>query len=64
VDPAAINADLARARTLELAARADVDRAILDFAAKLPAADRGRLGQALAQPPHRGGRRGPPPPAP
>jgi uncharacterized membrane protein len=62
VDPAAINADLERARALEGAARADVDRAILDFSAKLPVADRARLGQALAQPPRHGGRRGQPPP--
>jgi uncharacterized membrane protein len=61
VDPAAINADLDRARSLELAARAEVDRTILDFAARLPAADRARLGQALAQPPRRGLRHEPPP---
>jgi uncharacterized membrane protein len=61
-DPTAISAELDRARTLEAAARADVDRTILEFAAKLPVADRARLGEALAQPPRRGGRHGPPPP--
>lgn len=64
VDAAAINADLDRARAMELQARADVDRAILGFAAKLPAADRARFGQALAEPPRHGGRHGPPPPMP
>lgn len=62
VDMAGISADLDRARALELQARADVDRVILGFAAKLPAADRARLGQALAQPPRGGMRREPRPP--
>jgi uncharacterized membrane protein len=59
LDAAAINADLARARALETQSRADVDTAVLGFAAKLPAADRARLSAALAEPP-RHGRRGPP----
>jgi uncharacterized membrane protein len=62
VDMAGISADLDRARALELQARADVDRVILGFAAKLPAADRARLGQALAQPPRGGMRPAPRPP--
>lgn len=69
VDSGGINADLDRARALESEARAEIDRTILNFAVGLPAADRARLGQALAQPPRRGpGPRGPgpawPPPPP
>jgi len=62
VDPAAITVDLDRARAMETQARADFDRTILDFAAKLAPADRAHLGQALSEPPRRGGRRGPPRP--
>lgn len=62
VDPAAITADLDRARAMETQARADFDHAILDFAAKLAPADRAHFGQALAEPPHHGARRGTPPP--
>jgi uncharacterized membrane protein len=61
VDGGAITADLDRSRALETQARADVDHAILGFAVKLPAAERARLGQALAEPPRRG-RRGAGPP--
>ncbi|THD79835.1 MAG: periplasmic heavy metal sensor [Phenylobacterium sp.] len=63
VDAAAIAADLDHARALETEARGDVDHKIVDFAAKLPVADRGKLGQALSTPPQRrGGQRQPPPP--
>jgi uncharacterized membrane protein len=62
VDANAINADLDRARVLEGEARGEVDHKIVEFAAKLPAADRAKLGQALAQPPQRRG--GPRPPGP
>lgn len=60
LDAKGIAGDLDRARALETEARGDVDHAILDFAGRLPAPDRARLGQALANPPHRGPR--PPPP--
>lgn len=60
VDPAAITGDLDRARALETDARGEIDHAIVQFAAKLPAADRAKLGQALSQPPlRRGGPHGP-----
>jgi len=62
VDASAITTDLDRSRALETQARAEVDHAILGFAVKLPAAERARLGQALAEPPRHGGRYGPPPP--
>jgi uncharacterized membrane protein len=55
VDPAAITGDLDRARALETDARGEIDHAIVQFAAKLPAADRAKLGQALSQPPQRHG---------
>lgn len=61
LDAAGIAADLDRARALETQSRADVERAILGFAARLPAAERARLGEALAQPARRGPRREPPP---
>jgi uncharacterized membrane protein len=63
VDAKGIDASLDQARALEGQARADVEHKIVDFAAHLPAAERGPLSQALAHPmPHRGGpRRGPPP---
>ena len=64
VDAAAISTDLDHARALEAEARGDVDHRIVEFAAKLPAADRGKLGQALSLPPQRrggGSRQGPPP---
>jgi uncharacterized membrane protein len=65
VDPAAISGDLDRARALETDARGEIDHAIVQFAAKLPAADRAKLGAALSQPPmHRGGPHGPPGPGP
>jgi uncharacterized membrane protein len=64
VDAGAITTDLDRSRALETQARAEIDRAILGFAVKLPAAERARLGQALAEPPRHGGRHGPPPPPP
>lgn len=60
VDAAAVTGDLDRARALETDARGEIDHAIVQFAAKLPPADRARLAQALAQPPqHRGGPHGP-----
>jgi uncharacterized membrane protein len=64
VDAAAVTADLDRARALETEARGEVDRAIVGFAAKLPAGQRGALGAALANPPQRRGPRPPPPPQP
>lgn len=60
LDPQPILRDLDSARTLEAQARGDVDHRIVDFAARLPADQRARLGQALAQP--RRGPGGPPPP--
>jgi uncharacterized membrane protein len=62
MDAAAITAELDKARGLEGDARAAVDRRILDFASRLPAADRAKLGQALAVPPHHGMWRSAPPP--
>lgn len=64
LDAKGIGADLDRARALETQARGDVDHAILNFSARLPAADRARLGQALAQPMRRGPPGGAPPPPP
>ncbi|MFC3070941.1 periplasmic heavy metal sensor [Phenylobacterium soli] len=55
LDAKGIAADLDHARALETGARGDVDHAILEFAEHLPAADRARLGQALAQPMRHGG---------
>jgi len=63
VDAAAITGDLDRARALETDARGEIDHTIVQFAAKLPPADRAKLGQALSQPPmHHGGPHGPPGP--
>lgn len=67
VDAAGVIADLDKARALQAQAQSDVDRKIVDFAAKLPAAERARFGEAMAQPPQhrhghgRGGPGGPPP---
>jgi len=67
VDAAGIAADLDKARALQAEAQSEVDRKTVDFAAKLPAGERARFGEAMAQPPqHRGGRGrggpgGPPP---
>lgn len=75
VDPQAAVASLDQARTLEFQARAEMDRAVVGFAATLPAEERRRLGEALKarqHPPHgpwSGGRAAPglpgePPPLP
>lgn len=62
LDSAAIVADLDKARSLQAQAQSQMDRRIVDFAAHLPAAERGRFGEALSQPPQRRGGRRPPPP--
>jgi uncharacterized membrane protein len=59
LDPQPILRDLGSARALEAEARGEVDQRIVEFAARLPADQRARLGEALAHPPHRG----PAPPA-
>ena len=64
VDTAAVTADLDRARALEVEARGDIDRTIVGFAARLPAADRARFAEALARPPRHGPRPGPGPQGP
>lgn len=64
VDTAGIVADLDRARSVQAQAQSEMDRKVVEFAARLPAAERARFGQALSEPPQRGGghrRRGPPP---
>ena len=61
LDGAGVLADLDRARTLQSEAQDEIDRKIVDLAAQMPAAQRARLGAALAQPPQR---RGAPPPGP
>ena len=64
VDAAGVVADLDKARAMQAEAQSEVDKQIVEFAAKLPAAERARFGAAMAQPPqHRGGR-GPRPPMP
>jgi uncharacterized membrane protein len=60
-DPAAVTAALGRARGLEMQARAEVERRIVDFAAALTPAERARLAERLA---HAGPRRRGPPPGP
>jgi uncharacterized membrane protein len=60
-DPAAAKANLAQARTQSTAARASVEDAVADFAAKLPVDQRAALGRALERVTSRareGGRRG------
>jgi uncharacterized membrane protein len=47
VDPQASLAALEQARTLEFQARAEMDRAVIGFAATLPADERGKLSEAL-----------------
>lgn len=47
VDPGRISADLARARALELAGRARVERDMVAYAATLPAAERANLAEAM-----------------
>ena len=75
VDPQAAVAALDRARGLEFQARAEMDRAVVGFAATLPSDERRRLGEALMRPrlhqphgPWSGGRPAPdvgePPPLP
>jgi uncharacterized membrane protein len=54
-NPQAAQAALAQSRNLELAARGVMDRAVVDFAATLPAPERAKLAEALS-------RRGPHPP--
>lgn len=49
-DAAAKLAALKQARSVEAEGRMEMDRRIVAFAATLPAADRARFGQALAQP--------------
>lgn len=68
VDAAGIVGDLDKARALQAQAQSDVDKKIVDFAARLPAAERGRFAEAISQPPmrhgpHHGGGGGPPPDA-
>ncbi len=48
-DPAAAKATLARANALNHASRAEVEAAIIDFAAPLPAPERAGFGQAMRQ---------------
>lgn len=67
VDAAGVVADLDKARAQQAQAQSEVDRKIVDFAATLPAAERGRFAEALAQPsmwrgPHHHGPGGGPPP--
>lgn len=50
-DPLVAKADLARARALNQASRAQVENGVLDFAAALPTADRARFGAAMSRPP-------------
>jgi uncharacterized membrane protein len=53
VNPQAALAGLDQARTLEFQARAEMDRAVVGFAATLPADERSKLGEALSRPrPH------------
>ena len=55
LDPAAVQAALARAHREELAVRAEVDAAVLQFATRLDAQERAALGEAMRRPK---GRRG------
>jgi uncharacterized membrane protein len=57
VNPQAALAALDQARTLEFQARSEMDRAVVGFAATLPAGERRKLGEALGK-----ARRGPPKP--
>ena len=50
LDGAGVLADLDRARTLQSQAQDEIDRKIVELAAPMPAAQRARLGAALAQP--------------
>lgn len=52
VDAQAVLASLQRSRDLEQQARADMDGAVVKFAAGLPKDDRQKVAQALARPPH------------
>jgi uncharacterized membrane protein len=58
IDTQAIIAQLNRSRTLELQARSEMDRAVLGFAATLPAEERRKLAEAFSRQ-----RRGGPPEA-
>ncbi|HEV2531062.1 periplasmic heavy metal sensor [Phenylobacterium sp.] len=64
VDPAGVVADLDKARAMQAQAQSEVDKKIVEFAAKLPATERRRFAAAMAEPPQRRGGRGqgPPPP--
>ncbi len=48
-DPAKTKTELVKARMLNLTSRGRVEDAVVDFAAKLPAAQRAALGQAMIQ---------------
>ncbi|MDB5442983.1 MAG: hypothetical protein JWP73_1359 [Phenylobacterium sp.] len=61
LDAAGVLADLDRARALQSQAQDEIDRKIVELAAPMPAAQRAKLGAALAQPPQR---RAAPPPGP
>ncbi|HEX8568615.1 MAG TPA: periplasmic heavy metal sensor [Caulobacteraceae bacterium] len=56
-DPAAVRAALARAHQAELAVRADVDAAVLQFAERLDQDERAALGEAMRRPKGRRGDR-------
>ena len=56
-DPAAAQAALARAHREELAIRADVDAAVLQFASRLDPEERAALGEAVRRPKGRRGER-------
>ena len=57
-DPEAVRAALGRAHQAELAVRADVDTAVLQFAERLDADERAALGEAMRRPKGRRGARG------
>lgn len=59
VDPQGITADLDRARALDGEGAAAFEHQFVDFAARLPAAQRATLVQPLLNPPFPRGRRGP-----
>lgn len=64
LDTQGIVADLDKARTLQADAQGQVDRRIIDYAARMPPAQRKAMGAVLAEPPQRRGDRAPPPPQP
>ncbi len=61
LDGPGVLADLDRARTLQSEAQDEIDTKIVELAAQMPAAQRAKLGAALAQPAQQ---RGAPPPGP